>query len=70
MTTATLEPRAERDAMAAFQTACLNHMNAHPGDSGVHDAILDLYLETIRRLEKGWSVKSVLTNSLIRLSHL
>ena len=70
MTTATLEPLTEDCAVAALQQACQKRIAANPGDPKAHDAILDLYLETLRRLENGWTLKSVITNALIRLSRL
>ncbi len=70
MTTAALEPLTEDCAIAALQRACQKRIGANPGDSQAHDAILDLYLETLRRLENGWTLKSVVTNALIRLSRL
>lgn len=70
MTTAALEPLTEDCAVAALQQACLKRIAAHPRDTEAHDAILDLYLETLRRLDDGWTLKSVITNALIRLSRL
>ena len=70
MTTATLEPLTEMDAVAALQQACIRRIAANPRDAEAHDAILDLYLETRKRLDHGWTPKSVITNALIRLSRL
>jgi hypothetical protein len=70
MTTATLEPLTDASAIDELRQACLKRIEAHPGDPEAHDAILDLYLETLRRLDHGWTVKSVITNALIRLSRL
>lgn len=70
MTTAILEPLTETRAIGEFQQACLKRIAAQPGDPEAHDAILDLYLETLRRLDHGWTLKSVITNALIRLSRL
>lgn len=70
MTTATLEPLTEIDAVAALQQACMKRIAANPRDAEAHDEILDLYLETLKRLDHGWTLKSVITNALIRLSRL
>ena len=70
MSTATLDQDTEARALQEFQNACLRRIAARPSDRKSHDAILDLYLETLRRLGNGWTLNSVLTNSLIRLSHL
>jgi hypothetical protein len=68
--TVTLDPATGVRAVEEFQQACLNSIVAHPGDKEAHDTVLDLYLETVRRLKNGWTLNSVLTNALIRLSHL
>ena len=68
--TVTLDPMAGVRAVEEFKQACLNRIVAHPRDKEAHDTVLDLYLETVRRLENGWTLNSVLTNALIRLSHL
>ncbi|RKX34943.1 MAG: hypothetical protein DRP71_05385 [Verrucomicrobia bacterium] len=68
--TAILDPVPGVRAIEEFQQACLKRIVARPGDREAHDIVLDLYLETVRRLEKGWMLNSVLTNALIRLSHL
>ena len=68
--TLTLEPATAVRAVEEFQKACLNRIAARPGDKEAQDTILDLYLETVRRLNNGWTLNSVLTNALIRLSHL
>ncbi len=70
MTTALLESLTETRAIDEFQKACLRRIADRPGDSEVHDEILDLYLETLKRLDHGWTLKSVITNALIRLSSL
>lgn len=70
MTTATLEPQTDSCAVSELQQACMKRITANPGDVETHDAILDLYLETLRRLDHGWTLKSVITNALIRLSRL
>jgi len=68
--TTTLDPVLEGRKIEELQQACLKRITAHPGDREAHDAVLDLYLEAIRRLENGWMLSSVLTDALIRLSHL
>jgi hypothetical protein len=68
--TATLDPATRARAVEEFKQACLKRIVAHPGDKQANDTVLDLYLETVRRLRNGWTLNSVLTNALIRLSHL
>ena len=68
--TVTLEPVTGVKAVEEFQKACLNRIAARPGDKEAQNTILDLYLETVRRLKNGWTLNRVLTNALIRLSHL
>ena len=70
MNTATLEQETEARAIEDFQRTCLRRISSLPGDREAHNDILDLYLETRRRLENGWTLKSVLTNALIHLSRI
>lgn len=68
--TATLDPTLGVRTIEEFRSVCLEKIVEHPSKRDAHDAVLDLYLETLRRIENGWMLSSVLTNATIRLNHL
>jgi hypothetical protein len=68
--TATLDPALAIRTIEEFKFACLEKIIESPSTGDVQDEVLDLYLETVRRIENGWMISSVLTNACIRLTHL
>ena len=68
--TATLDPTLGVRTIEEFRFVCLEKIVDHPSKRDAQDAVLDLYLETMRRIENGWMLSSVLTNATIRLNHL